>query len=140
MDALELESATPTTLGGVGPLGFYFITLQSTDNTGPASTGSMTINFGPNTFTSSLDVFFDVHFGALNGPIVYASDLVLSSASTAWGNVAPGDALLINGVDNLLNGTTTANDFWPAGTYSQTSASLTQDVAAASAVPEPSPM
>jgi hypothetical protein len=83
MDALQLESATPISFGG-GPLGFYFITLQSSDGTGPASTGSMTINFGPNTFTSSLDVFFDVHYGALNGPIVYANDFVLSNPGASW--------------------------------------------------------
>ena len=64
---LQLESTTPTTLGGLGPLGFYFITTQSQDGDGPASTGSMSITFASpagGTFASSLDVFFDIHFGA----------------------------------------------------------------------------
>src|SRR5271155_4446714 len=98
MDALQLETAAPTALLG-GPVGFYFITLQSSDGTGPASTGAMTINFAPNTFTSSLDVFFDVHYGALNGPIVYSTDLTLSNGGAPWGNIAPAGSQLINGVN-----------------------------------------
>ena len=90
MDALQMETVPATSLGG-GPVGNYFITLQSTDGTGPVSTGSMTINWTnptSGTFTSSLDVFFDVHFGALNGPIVYASDEVLSNTlvASSWSN------------------------------------------------------
>jgi len=113
MDALQLVSATPISFGG-GPLGFYYVTLQSVDMTGPASTGGMTINFAPNTFTSSLDVFFDVHYGALDGPIVDKSDAILSNGGDTWGNVAPAGAITIPGVNLNLNGNDTTDDFWPA--------------------------
>jgi hypothetical protein len=134
MDALQLESATPINLGA--GLGFYFITLQSTDGTGQASTGSMTINFAGGTFTSSLDVFFDVHYGALNGPIVLAQDLVLSSSSTPWGNVAPAGATLVTGANYQLDGTDIADDFWPNGTFGDSGTGGTSLVE--SDVPEPS--
>ena len=127
MDALQLESTTPISLGG-GPLGFYFVTLQSTDGTGPASTGSMTINWSNNTsgtFSSSLDVFFDVHFGALNGPIVLQSDEVLTNGQVGnpnntnpdWSNLPEMYAVLNpnqpgNTYNNFLNGTSDANDFF----------------------------
>lgn len=123
MDALQLVSATPVSLGG-GPLGLYYITLQSTDGTGPASTGSLTItNFATptsGTFTSSLDVFFDIHFGSLTGPIVDQSNLVLSNNGANWTDLpGPGDLLLPNQLPNtynyLLNGKTEVNDFFING-------------------------
>jgi hypothetical protein len=117
MNALQLESSVPTNLGlGVG---FYFITLQSARPTGgPASTGSMTINFAPNTFSSSLDVFFDVRFGSLNGPIAQSSDLVLTSSGTPWQH-PPTGTLLIAGANYKLNGTDTTEDFWPVAPFQE---------------------
>lgn len=50
MNALQLETAAPTSLFG-GPLGLYFITLQSVRG-GSASAGNMTIDFGAGTFNS----------------------------------------------------------------------------------------
>jgi hypothetical protein len=115
-DDLQLESATPFSFGG-GPVGFYFITLQSQDGTGPASTGSIDINFtspAGGTFTSSLDVFFDVHYGALNGPIVFNDNLVLSNSGDTWGRIPPPGAVLIDGANNLLNGVDHSEDFFVA--------------------------
>lgn len=112
---LQLESTTPTTLGGLGPLGFYFITTQSQDGDGPASTGAITITFATpagGTFTSSLDVFFDIHFGALNGPVVSQQNLMLSNPGDSWGRIPPPGALLINGVNSLLNGNNHNEDFF----------------------------
>jgi MYXO-CTERM domain-containing protein len=140
MDALQLESAAPIALGG-GPLGFYFVTLQSTDMTGPPSVGAITINFnGPNggTFSSTLDVFFDIHFGALNGPIVAQDNLMLSSMDVPWGHMAPPGALLIDGVNNMLNGTDTSNDFW-TNPFSEIEAGATHAVTTADA-PTPTPL
>jgi hypothetical protein len=65
------------------------------------------------TFTSALDVFFDLTFGAVNGPVVVASDLELTNAGDTWSDIAPPGAILINGANNLLNGSTINNDFWP---------------------------
>lgn len=139
MNALQLVSDTPVAFGG-GPLGFYYIDLQSTDGTGPASTGSMTIGFGTptsGTFTSSLDVFFDVHYAALNGPIVYASDLVLSNPGATWSDMAPPGAVLINGVNNMLNGNDITNDFWPGVLQEAHPSGVGIHVVQAAQMPEP---
>jgi len=127
MDALQLASAVPISFGG-GPLGTYFVTLQSVRG-GPVSGGSMTIGFDSQvgepyttphgTFSSTWDIFFDVRFGALNGPIVYSDDLALSSTAQPWVHYQPDPyTLVIEGVNYLLKGDGTINqDFWPvAGT------------------------
>ncbi|HMD55258.1 MAG TPA: PEP-CTERM sorting domain-containing protein [Phycisphaerae bacterium] len=119
MNALQLVSDTPISFGG-GPLGFYYVTLQSSDGTGPVTTGGMTINFNTptsGTFNSFFDIFFDVHFAALNGPIVYQSDLLLTNSGAEWSNLpAVGDLLLPNALPNtynyLLNGSDNSNDFF----------------------------
>lgn len=137
MDLLQLASVTPISLGG-GPLGFYYVDLQSMDGTGPASTGSMTLSWATNTsgtFTSSLDVFFDVHYGALNGPIVLASNAELTNGGAAWSDIAPPGSVLINGVDNMLNGNDITNDFWPTP-FTEMEPGVTHAVAPAQ-VPEP---
>jgi hypothetical protein len=137
---LQLESTTPTTLGGLGPLGTYFITTQSQDGTGPASTGSMTITFATpagGTFTSSLDVFFDVHYGALNGPIVYSTDLVLSNAGDGWGRIPPPGSVLINGANNLLNGVDHSEDFFVLPPLIEAHPTGAQHVVTEATVPEP---
>ena len=112
LDALQLESTAPINLGA--GLNNYFITLQSTP-----SVGQMTIDFTDHTFTSSLDVFFDVHVGSLNGPVVAASDLVLQNSGTPWSNIAPPDAVLIDTINNDLNTKDNANDFWPGSTFTE---------------------
>jgi len=145
MDALQLESDTPISLGG-GPLGFYFITLQSSDGTGPASTGSLTItNFATptsGTFSSSLDVFFDVHYAAINGPIVAQSNLTLTNSGANWTNIPlPGDELLPNALPNtynyLLNGATNLNDFFVNGQLTETEPGVGVHVVQDAPVPEP---
>jgi hypothetical protein len=148
MNALQLESTVPTDFG----LGtdFYFITLQSARSTGgPASTGSMIISFNnpettpvAGTFSSSLDVFFDVRKGALNGPVALSSDLVLTSVGTPWSHIAPPGVLLIQGANFLLKGDGTINqDFWPVppgGTFQESTANDTHVVMNDPApVPEP---
>jgi len=135
MVALQLESTAPINLFGAG-VGMYFITLQSVRG-GTASTGTMTINFGSGnqTFTSSLDVFFDIRKGSLTGQIVDSSDMMLSSSGNAWNNVAPPGSVLINGVNNNLNGADTSNDFWPAVITQQNPIPF-QQIAADATVPD----
>jgi hypothetical protein len=116
--ALQLETVDPISFGG-GPFGDYFLTLQSVRG-GTASGGTMNITFGPEgephgTFNSTLDVFFDIRFGSLSGPIVFSSDVLLTAADVPWGHTAPIDALLIAGVDYLLDGVDTYQDFFPGG-------------------------
>ena len=131
MDALQLETIAPTSIGG-GPVGDYYITLQSVRG-GPASTGSATINFGPDTFSSSFDIFYDLRFGALNGPIVNTGDLVLTSTGDTWQHSALG-SILIPGVNYYLDGTDPLEDFFPVGTIIHSGSG---DVHVVSVVPEP---
>jgi hypothetical protein len=148
MVALQLVSTVPTDFG-LG-IGFYFITLQSARG-GPASVGQMTITFdnmnvpGPpqpqnGTFDSFIDVFFDVRLGALNGPIALSSNLPLTSDDTPWSHFpAPGE-LLINGVNDFLNGNNRLGDFHPIGVVEESHPSGAQHhatVTILAAAPEP---
>src|SRR5207247_10644048 len=64
MVALQLRSSVAFDPDGAGPCpsAIYFATLN-----GPPSTGTITI--GPTTFTSTINVNFGLHQGALNGAI-----------------------------------------------------------------------
>jgi hypothetical protein len=114
MNALQLETIAPVNFGGNG-LDNYFVTLQSRRG-GPASTGSMTITWltgTSGTFSSSIDVFFDIRKGSLSGPIVFSTDLVETSSGTVWSDLPPPGSLEIPGVNTFLNGTDRTADFWP---------------------------
>jgi len=115
MLALQLETAAPVDFAGNG-LDNYFVTLQSARG-GPATTGSMDITFlstQGGTFSSFFDVFFDIRKGSLNGTIVLSDELTpLANQGADWGRVPPPGAILINGVNYLLDGTDTDKDFWP---------------------------
>jgi hypothetical protein len=109
--ALQLQ--TPVAVSGH----FLFVTLQSTDMTGPASTGMMTIDFPAGatspggTFTSFFDVFFDVHIDSPTGAIVNSGSLMLTNGGSTWmHDPVPGE-VLIDGVNNNLNGMNHNADF-----------------------------
>jgi len=96
-----------------------FITLQSVHG-GPASGGTMTIDFDPEgnphgAFSSTIDVYFDVRMGGLSGSIVQSAMLTLTSSGTSWSHEVPDDLYrpVIDGVNHLLNGNDILNDFWP---------------------------
>jgi len=115
MVALQLASVNQFNLGAGND--FHFVTLQSIRG-GPASTGTITINFGPEgvphgTFDSELTVHFDIRVGSLNGPIVFSNTLVLTASGVPWSHFPPLDAVLIPGVNFLLNGQNQLNDFFP---------------------------
>jgi hypothetical protein len=154
MTQLELESAVPTNFGlGVG---FYFITLQSARG-GPASIGTMTINLtggddhlptGPEgTFSSALDVFFDIRFGAANGPIAQSADLVLTSSGTQWdANPTPLDLLVLGLVGNvnanfhtnkIQNVDINDMDFFPVSTFQEVHPTGAVHVVSNTPTPEP---
>jgi hypothetical protein len=154
MTQLELMSAVPTNFGlGVG---FYFITLQSTRG-GPATTGNMTINLtgsddhlptGPEgTFSSFFDVFFDIRFGAPNGPIAQSSDLMLTNSGALWdANPTPTD-LIVPGLKGDVNANFHTNkiqnidindmDFFPVGTFQETHPTGAVHAVSNTPVPEP---
>ncbi len=100
---------------GSGPIDLY-VSCRATGGT--ASTGTMTINFGPpgdprRTWSSTKDLFFHVRAGSLSGPIVESLSDVLTSGSHDWRNQSNGDQLLIPGVNYFLDGTDDDEDFWP---------------------------
>jgi hypothetical protein len=130
--ALQLETVAPV---NPGPgLDFYFITLQSARG-GPASMGSMTITLTSaddgtaanpeGTFSSSIDVFFDIRKGSLSGPIISSTDLVLSNSSTAWDATNPPGANIVSGpvgtfAANLHTGKASNQmDFFPVGPFNE---------------------
>ncbi len=101
----------------------------------------MTINFTDDfggTFDSFFDVFFDIRIGALNGPIVISDMLELTAAGVPWGRIPPPGALLIDGVNVMLDGNGSAQDFFPIGTFTeQHPTGLASHVVTTTSVPEP---
>jgi hypothetical protein len=133
LSGLQLETVAPVNFGGNG-LDNYFVTLQSVRG-GPASTGTMTITFSTpddgtaanpeGTFSSSIDVFFDIRKKNLNGAIVFASDLVLTNSGAQWDATNPAGAFLVTGpvgaqAANLhTNKTSNEMDFFPVSPFTE---------------------
>jgi len=79
------------------------------------------------TTSESFTLAYDLRFGSPAGPIVRSDSVTIGHSGTPWTNTAPGDALLIDGINHLLNGTDTSGDLWPGTLQWPTS----QDPAAA---------
>ncbi len=112
--ALQLKSVDPIDLGA--GLDFHYITL---DPSNPA-TGQMTITFdNPNsgTFDSFIDLDYDIHIGAIDGPVISSDTTRLTATGVPWDHTAPPRALLIDGVNRLLNGIDESTDFWPSAPF-----------------------
>ncbi len=103
VNAMTLVSTTPIDLNG--DLGYLTLDPNYT------SDGTITIN-SDGTFSSTLDVYFDIHFGSLDGPLDTSGEMMDITDSGNWMPDAPSDALLIPGVNCLLNGTDTSDDLW----------------------------
>ena len=103
VNALQLQSVLPMFGSDYG-----YITLDS----GHASGGQININAG--TFSSTLNVYYDLRDGGLNGSIM-GSGMVTLTSTGLWSNYASPGALTIPGVNYLLNGVDTSADFWPSG-------------------------
>ena len=136
--ALQLVSVVPIDLGlGVGP---YFVTLQS-ERGGPASVGSMTIDFDATgdsgTFDSFFDVFFDIRLGGLNGPIAQSNMLQLASDNVPWNRTPPAGAVLIPGANYQLDGASSNGDFFPFGTFQEQHPGVAVHIVDPADVPEP---
>ncbi len=110
---MQLMTASATTFGGMFPLDTYYITLDPIT----PSTGTLNINFNTTdtggTFTSALDVVFDIHAGSLTGTVVGTDSLTLSSGSEPWQRPPTPGAIVIDGVNHNLDGTDINSDFWP---------------------------
>jgi hypothetical protein len=115
--ALQMRSVNPFDPDGDGPapLSYYYVTVA-----GPSS-GSVTINFGQEPgapphgwFSTVFDVYYALHFGSPDGPIVAGGKEGFKLDSGYWNHekVNPGGGVpLINGVNYMLNGVDTAGDF-----------------------------
>jgi hypothetical protein len=118
IDALQLKSVGPVSLMGELPQNYY-VALSSRSG-GPVSTGTMTINFGPEgephgTFSSSFNLFVDIHTVSLDGPIFASRNVIIpDSLSGPWGH-QPEGPIQIQGVNVDLNGVNSDNDFWLIG-------------------------
>jgi hypothetical protein len=137
---LQLETVTPTS--AFGPLAFYFLTLQSVHG-GTSSTGTLTATFNTatnGTFSSSVDIFYDIRQGSLTGPIVTSGDSTVSLSGAPWQRFADNvNDVAISGVNSNLNGFSNASDFWDNGSINLSGGGFTQTLApAVVAVPEPS--
>jgi hypothetical protein len=136
VDALQLETVTPVNFEGLG-LNNYFLTLQSVHG-GPQSTGTMDISFtnaNGGTFNSSLDVFYDIRAGSLTGPIVASSDATITGSASPWSRTAPPGAILIDSINNLLDGADIQQDFWPGNPVTEAGGGFTDSLDAS--LPEP---
>lgn len=150
MVALQLRSSVAFDPDGLGPApsDFYFVNLQSARG-GPASTGTITITFGPEappglahgTFNSLINVAFDLREGALNGPIILSQILPLTAAGIPWNHFPPPGALTISGVNLNLTPCPAGVpncDFFPTGPFAESEATVAIHVVqSARAVPEP---
>jgi hypothetical protein len=96
---------------------FYYLTLQAAK----PSTGKRTITFDAKataqnqfgTFDQTLTLNYDIRKGGGGGPIVFSGTADLSAKDAPWSYKAPAGAILIDAVNNKLNGTNVLQDFWP---------------------------
>lgn len=150
LSGLELQTTAPVNFG-LGT-GIYYVTLQSVRG-GPASTGTLDItqtspddNTSANpegTFDASFDVFFDLRFGSLTGPIALSSDLMLSSTGNLWdADPSPTDIVVTGPRGDLAANEHTGKirnvdiydmDFFPVGVITETDGEDTHKVVS----PEP---
>ena len=115
IEDLQLETVKEVDFNGKGEAN-YFVTLQSARSGGMPSEGSMDITYTSKdggTFNSLLKVFFDIRKWSPTGDIVYSGETDLTSTDTSWTRIAPRGAVELLGVNKLLNGQNTDEDFWP---------------------------
>ena len=137
--ALQFMSLNPINFGS--GTDFLFVTLQSVRG-GPASLGIMTITFGPEgtphgTFDSSLSVFFDVRVGSLTGEIIFSGNKTLTALGIPWSHFPPPEAVLIPGVNFLLNGQNQLNDFFSIDAVMHQNPDGSMHTVEVAGVPEP---
>jgi hypothetical protein len=119
--ALQLKSVSQIDLGGGSY--YHYATLQTDRKLsdmppfappGTPSTGTADITFDdPNggTFGSDFTVYFDLRIGDPDGTIVHEGSKHFTSNDTLWAHEATDGAVLIEGVNYLLNGADTTHDF-----------------------------
>jgi hypothetical protein len=137
--AMQLRSEIAIDMGF--GLDIHFLTLQTTT----PSDGTMVFTdfSGPHVPPPPHGSFrydpinwsFDVRRGSLDGPVVFSGSKVLSSANTSWTHFPVPGAVLIPGVNYLLDGTP-FSDFFPEP-FSLSSDDGTRILMQTATVPEP---
>ena len=136
--ALSLVTVAPVDFGF--GLDFHFITLTA-NPVFPPSGGFMDITIDPDmgggTFDSFLEVFFDLHIGAIDGTVIFEGQETLQAFDEPWGRLPPPKVgvPLIDGVNVLLNGIDTATDFWALGDVEECTPGVTCHVVSAVRAP-----
>jgi len=135
--ALQLETTQLVDYKGNG-LDNYFVTLSPN----APSIGLMDITFASalgGTFASTLSLNLDIHKGSLNGTVVDSlPNILLTNTGAGWGRIPPPGAVVIDGVNHLLNGVDTSQDFWPIPPVIEVHPGGGQHVVTTGSVPEPS--
>ena len=136
MDALQFVSTTPM----FGPGVYGYITLDP----GYTSGGTVTIN-SDGTYSTSFNVYFDIHEGSLTGPMYSTVQDLALTGSGDWQHDWPPGALTIPRVNYLLNGTDTNEDFWPVtaggqdGPFTESASSFSESHVFYDTYPVPEP-
>jgi hypothetical protein len=135
--SLQLETTQKVNFNNNG-LAYYFVTLTPA----VASTGTMDITFtsaAGGTFASTLDLNLDIHKGALNGKVVDSlTNVMLTNTGAAWGRTPPPGSVVIAGVNSMLNGKDTSQDFWPVPPVTEVHPGGGAHVVTDASIPEPS--
>lgn len=107
---LQLKSVEPIDLGS--GLDFHYVTPQ----TGVPNIGTMDITFDDflgGTIDLIVDFFFDLRIGAIDGTIITSGVKTFSAIDVPWAReYLDEDPLLLPGVNHMLNGLDTTEDFW----------------------------
>jgi hypothetical protein len=111
MVAFQLRTVSDQVNFGAGP-GYYYLTLDPNYT----STADGMMYFNPDdlggTFSSSVSVYYDLRYLSLDGLIVFGGNAILTNSGAFWDHTSA-SAPVITGVNYLLNGTDTSEDFWP---------------------------
>ena len=85
-----------------------------------------------------MNVDFDIRTGSLTGSIVFSQSVALTSSGTLWGRTPSPGIVLINGVNNFLNGSNNQQDFFvTVPTWQRPGSDTLSDTDAPYAAPEP---
>lgn len=138
--AMQMVSVIPID-AGLG-LDFHYFTLQAVPSLGTMTFTGLTGAHGPGvhgTVTyNALTVNWQLEKGALGGPVAMMGTTVLSTGAVPWSHFPAPGAVLIPGVNFLLDGSTSGSDFFPIGTFTFTATDGTNILTRSAGVPEPS--
>jgi len=122
MVGLLLKSASQINYNNNG-LAFYYVTLQSDRHSGEpppvTSSGNMSITFtSPNggTFSSTINVAYDIRKGSSTGTIVDSGVVPMNSTNVPWGRLPAAGQVVIYLVNQYLKAPGDPSwDFFPTG-------------------------